>query len=175
MWPFKRLWEKHAQFRTNIIPKHIYYTCRINNLYRDFSSTKRGIYEQCSTLSSVHTDPDELDALGEDICVWDGPGEAGSMFLKVGLTLLHIHRATVEPWVFIPSAAFLTVSTKSPNTQNQGVCASEFVKHCELRVKAEQHFSLPILNFLTARSSSWLMASPSFKLSKRQKAYVHAV
>lgn len=43
-----------------------------------------------------------------------GPGEAGSIFLNVGLTLFLIHVATVELWVLTPSAATLTVSIRSP-------------------------------------------------------------
>lgn len=51
-------------------------------------------------------------------CGWDsgggGPGEEGSIFLKVGLTLFLIHVATLELWFLTPSAAVLTVSIRSP-------------------------------------------------------------
>lgn len=43
-----------------------------------------------------------------------GPGDAGSIFFKVGLTLFLIHVATLELWVLTPSAAILTVSIRSP-------------------------------------------------------------
>lgn len=49
------------------------------------------------------------------------PGEVVSIFLKAGLTLFFIHAATLELWFLTPSAAFLTVSIRSPveisNTQ----------------------------------------------------------
>lgn len=48
-----------------------------------------------------------------------GPGEAGSIFLKVGLTLFLIHVATLELWVLTPSAATLTVSIRSPWEKNK--------------------------------------------------------
>lgn len=43
-----------------------------------------------------------------------GPGDAGNIFLRVGLTLFRTHDATLEPWIFTPSAAFLTESTRFP-------------------------------------------------------------
>lgn len=43
-----------------------------------------------------------------------GPGEVGSIFLRVGFTLFLIHVATLELWLLTPSAALLTESIRSP-------------------------------------------------------------
>lgn len=74
-----------------------------------------------STLFSTHKDADaaELAAGSDGIPVWGGPGDAGSMFLGLGLTLFFTQIATLEPWVFTPSAAFFTVSIKSPKNKQQ--------------------------------------------------------
>lgn len=59
-----------------------------------------------------------LTGIAADVEGWGsaggGPGEAGRMVLRVGLTVFLIHVATVELWLLTPSAAVLTESIRSP-------------------------------------------------------------
>lgn len=69
---------------------------------------------------------DEVDAdAGCDTPSGGGPGEAGSIFFKVGLTVFFIHVATTELWFLTPSAATLTLSIMSPR-QNHNRKTSQY-------------------------------------------------
>lgn len=63
---------------------------------------------------------------------WDspsgGPGDAGNVVLKVGLTVFFIQAATLELWFFTPSAAVLNVSMKSPKHIFTKVTTAKFSK-----------------------------------------------
>lgn len=77
--------------------------------------------EQTGTLFSAHKDADAaaLVAGTDGIPIGGGPGEEGSMLVREGLALFRTQSATLEPWVFTPSAAFFTVVI---NTSSRHLC-----------------------------------------------------
>lgn len=79
----------------------------------------------CNTFEASETINTSVSAQADDVADaevegsgWGssggGPGEEGRMILNVGVMLLFTHEATVELWLFTPSAALLTVSMRSP-------------------------------------------------------------
>lgn len=63
---------------------------------------------------------DDVDGWGRD-SLDGGPGEAGNMFFKAGLTLFFIHVATLELWLLTLSAAIFTVSKISPRKKKNSI------------------------------------------------------
>lgn len=95
---------------------------------------------------------------------WDspggGPGDAGNIVFKVGLTVFFIQAATWELWFFTPSAAVLTVSIKSPkhifNEVTTAKLSKSDLKSCTCRMRIRGKMTLNIYPF----GISWPLNRP---------------
>lgn len=108
---------------------------------------------------------------------WDspgrGPGDAGNIVFKVGLTVFFIQAATLELWFFTPSAAVLTVSIKSPkHIFNEVTTAKLSRKWSEIMYMQDENTwendakYLPIRDLLTVKPT-WSTSRSSSKLVKQ--------